>query len=420
MIRSTGRLRTGSVRKRVGVRRGARHGPNRWRTSRPWLVAASAATVVGLGLLLMGREEPPCCMETSTVVIYTPPDANTSATVVPSAMREALADIAATHGSLLVIRVEGDGTVSTRTVDLTPRTSKGEVLQVPDRISAAVDESITALEAEMNHPSASTESRALYQGLLQARVPADAEVWVLSSGIDLESPTDARDLGWDVPVDEVVAVAGSAGAVPDLSGARITFVMNAPAGRQQIRAVQTTYLHDLWDGLLLGSGASSVEFIDMPPGDPVSDQQVPVVELPPLPSTPVSVKPDSVDLGTYSCTLQTSAGFVPDKPFLIDEDAVRASLVDCLARMAPGSSVRLDGHTAYYGPLDANSRPTRQTGVALSQQRCDRIANLLVSMGVPEADITDRVGHGSIDQPDPEHPTGQANRVVIITITPPK
>jgi outer membrane protein OmpA-like peptidoglycan-associated protein len=355
-----------------------------------------------------------------TVVIYTSPDANTSATVIPASMRAALADVAKAHGSILLIRVEGDGTVSTSTVDLTPRTSKGEVLQVPDRISTAVDESIAALEAEMNRPSVGTQSRALYQGLLQARIPADADVWVLSSGIDLESPIDARDLGWDVPVDDVLAVVDAAGAVPDLSGARITFVMNAPAGQQMIRSTQMSYLHSLWDGLLRNGGASSVEFIDMPPGEPASDQAVPVVPLPPLPSTPVSVTPDQIDPDAYSCTLQTSAGFVPDTDQLVDEAAVRMSLADCVSRMVPGSIVRLDGWTAYYGSLDANGRPATQSGVALSQRRCDRIASLLVSMGVPESAITDRVGHGSMDQPDPENPTSQSNRVVIVTVTPPK
>jgi hypothetical protein len=40
-------------------------------------------------------------------------------------------------------------------------------------------------------------------------------------------------------------------------------------------------------------------------------------------------------------------------------------------------------------------------------------------MGVPEDAITSK-GWGAINQPDPEHPTSQNNRVVVITVAPPE
>jgi outer membrane protein OmpA-like peptidoglycan-associated protein len=217
----------------------------------------------------------------------------------------------------------------------------------------------------------------------------------------------------------VIEVVNAGDAVPEMTGATITFVMNAPAGDQQIRAAQTDYLHTLWQGLLENAGASSVTFIDMAPGEPGSDEQVPVVPLPDLPGTPVAPVPDPVDPEVYSCTLNTSAGFVPDTDTLLDEAAVRASLADCVANMTPGSKVHLDGWVAYFGEIGSDGRPVTDGDVDLSQRRCIRIKAVLVDMGVPEDAIT-TTGWGAVNQPDPEHPTSQNNRVVVITVTPPE
>lgn len=355
----------------------------------------------------------------ASVVVYVPPDAQSARATIPNEMVDALTDIANDHDSIMAVRVEGDGSVTSSTVDLTPRTSSGEVLKVPERISEAIQASIAALVEEINRPSPDTKNRALYQGLLQARIPANTPVWVLAPGIDTAAPVDARDLAWEVPVDDVIETVNAAEAVPDMEGATVTFIMAAPAGQQQIRAVQTEYLHGLWTGLLKNAGASSVTFIDMPPGEPGSDQNVPVVPLPDLPGTPVPVEPDPVEPEVIHCTVKTSAGFVPDHDTLLDEDAVRASLADCVARMTPGSQVHLDGWVAYFGEIGPDGKPTTEGDVGLSQRRCDRIKALLVDMGVPEDAITTK-GWGAVNQPNPEHPTSQDNRVVVITVTPPE
>ena len=53
----------------------------------------------------------------------------------------------------------------------------------------------------------------------------------------------------------------------------------------------------------------------------------------------------------------------------------------------------------------------------LSEQRVQTIASLLVNdLHVPQSAITHQVGHGNVDQPNPD-PRSAANRVVVITYT---
>ncbi|MDR0849682.1 MAG: OmpA family protein [Propionibacteriaceae bacterium] len=382
------------------------------------IVAGLGAIVIGAGIIIpVIHDDPP---EVAAVVVHNAPDRQTSAIVIPTEMATALAGIANNHDSILKVRVEGDGTVNTATQDLTPRTAGGEVSNVQTVIDKFIEDAIAGLETEMNTPSSATNSRSLYRGLLATAFPANADVWIMSPGIDLAAPDNALDLGWEVPVGDVVAsVSNAKAAVPDLKGANVTFVMTAPAGDQQMRASTREYLHDLWRGLLLNGNARSVTFIDMPSGKSNSDQDVQVVPMPPLPTTPIVPEPDPVVPEVYSCTLQTSAGFVPDTADLLDEAAVRASLEECVAKMAQGSHVHLDGWVAYFGDLGADGKPSTEGDVGLSQRRCDRIAKLLQDMGVPGSSITTK-GHGAVDQPYSQDPTSQQNRVVVITVTPPE
>lgn len=381
-----------------------------------------AAGIVALGgLVTAGILIPESMLAGSPVVaayVYTAADAETAAYGLPISVGREMAQYADDGDSVLVFRIEGDCKVKTTTLDMTPRTDSGEVLNVPSRIKVATQAKIDGLVADMNTPTPGTDSRCLYVGLSSARIPHGLPVYVFSSGIDLTAPTDFRDLAWETSPEEITEVANSAKAVPDLKGADVEFFLASPTASQEIRAAQTEYLHSVWSALLVNAGASSVTFTDGVSGEAASTEHVPVVPLPDLPGTPVPAKPNPVEPDKFSCTFKTTSGFVPDTAKLLDEDAVRASLADCVSRIAPGSSVRVDGWVAYYGLMGADGTPAASGDVKLSQARAEKVKSVLVTMGVPGHTITTK-GWGAVNQPDPRHPTAQSNRVCVITVTPP-
>jgi len=81
--------------------------------------------------------------------------------------------------------------------------------------------------------------------------------------------------------------------------------------------------------------------------------------------------------------------------------------------------VQVDGWAAYTGPVNKDGVAINPGNITLSQQRADKIKQVLISMGVPESIITTK-GWGAQNQPDPTHPKWQTNRVCIITVTPGK
>jgi outer membrane protein OmpA-like peptidoglycan-associated protein len=350
--------------------------------------------------------------------VYTAPDAQTTAYVLPTKVRDNLAKNADDGHSILVVRIEGDCHVTTTTLDMTPRTDSGDVINVPTSITTSTNAKIAALEADMNTATPETNSRCLWAGLLSARIPHDVPVRIFTNGIDLTSPVDFRELAWETTPQQVIEVVEDAEAVPDLKGADVEFFLAAPTGGQEMRATETHYLHSIWSGLLATAGAASVTFTDGVPGTAASTEQVPIVPLPALPGTPVPPERDPVVPERFSCTLQTSAGFVADTANLLDEDAVRQSLVDCVSRIEPGSTVHVDGWVAYFGPIGADGKPTEPGDVRLSQARADKIKAVLISMGVPGDTVTTK-GWGAESQVDPEHPSSANNRVCVITVTPP-
>jgi len=396
----------------------ARRLTTKGRSWRFWSCIAAAAIAVA-GLVTAGTLVPQSVIaepKVAAAVFSTAPDAQQTAYAAPDAFVTAMTAIATDHNSILLGRIAGNGTVTTTTDDLTPRTSSGQVLEVPDRINAAIDESIKTLMAEMNRASPGTTSRELYAGLLQARVPKGVPVWIFSSGIDLGAPDDARALAWDVPVADVVKTVNDAKAVPDLQGADVTFVMTAPAGGQEIRSTDTQYIHDLWSALLQNAGTKSVTFIDMPSGKSASDQKVPIVPLPALPSTPVPPQPTSD--GGVTCTLG-AVYFVYGTNKFTDKTKTRANLQDCVAAMKTATAITVTGTVSYEGGFDAQGKPLQPDfEQPLAQARATRVAIMLANdFGIPSPIITAQGFGGVNNQPYPQDPTSPNNRAVVISAT---
>jgi outer membrane protein OmpA-like peptidoglycan-associated protein len=382
----------------------------------------SAVVVVVLavaGFVLAGILIPPSVStppEVAAVVVYTAPDAQQTAYSPPADFVTAITTIANDHNSILLVRVEGDGSTSTVTRDLTPRTSGGEVLNVPDRIQQAIDIHLEALINEMNRSTPGTTSRGLYAGLLQARIPHGVPVWIFSSGLDLCDPDDARDLAWTVPVADLVNTLNDARAVPDLAGAEVKFVMTAPAGGQEMRSTQTQYLHEMWSGLLMNASASSVLFINMPPGQSASQEQVAIVPLPTLPDTPIAPQPTAD--GGVTCTL-SDVFFVFGSDMFVDENKTRANLQDCVTAMRSAPALTVMGTVSYEGGFDSLGNPLDSDyGKPLAQARANKVATMLADdFGIPRSIMTIQGFGGTSHLPYPQDPKSPQNRAVVISTT---
>ena len=106
----------------------------------------------------------------------------------------------------------------------------------------------------MNGFDASVSGRSMLAGLQQVPV-GGSDVWVISLGLDTADPVDARLLGFDVPISEVVDQLTRAGELPrTLAGRTVWFVWSQPAGPQQTLRQLAAALEDS-DPLKVRAGA---------------------------------------------------------------------------------------------------------------------------------------------------------------------
>jgi hypothetical protein len=351
--------------------------------------------------------------------IYTARTANDAAITLPDDVKDDLRQIGLAHQSIALTRVDSAGTVSTSYIDMTPRTgnsSTDPALKVTDRAVAVIDAKISTIEKTINSP-ATGGGRALYAGLTRIDFTG-APVTIISSGIDLADPDNFRSLNWDVPAKDVEVNVKKSGALPALHSP-VTFVIVPTASPQpQLGQAQKNYRNNIWTALLTAAGATSVRFIDAIGTTPSpAAPSAPTVPVPGLPGTPIPPVPTGKN--TVTCTV--SAGyFTFNTAKLIDAATTRQNLTPCInAALAAHATFALDGWTSYEGPLTATGKPAFDYAYnrELSEARVQVIANLLVNdLGVRSSAITHVIGHGNVNQPDPD-PRSPANRVVVITYT---
>jgi hypothetical protein len=325
------------------------------------------------------------------------------------------------HQKVALTRVDSTGQTATSIIDLTPRTGDSPndpVLKVEDRAIPVIEAKIATLETTINSSSATTGDRALYTGLTKIDFTS-VPTTIISSGLDLASPDNFRDLNWSIPPQEVVANVKKADAQAALRGP-VTFVVVPTTGAQaQLGQAQKEYRNTVWTALLTSAGATSVTFLDATGTATSSSTPAPTVPVPDMPGTPIPPLKSATDPKKVTCTLSASY-FVVNTPILIDTGKTKADLTTCVKdALAAKATFALDGWTSYVGPLDAAGKPAIDSpeNRALSDSRVNTIAALLTDeFGVPPASITNRAGHGNTDQPDPD-PSSEKNRVVVITYT---
>jgi len=360
-------------------------------------------------------------------VVYTAPTSNDTPSVLPSTVRDELSKLADSHESIAITRIEGDGTIETRTVDMTPRTGDNPSdppLTVPERSHQKTQAKIAQIENELNSPAA-IGGRSLFKGLTRVDF-AGTPVILVSSLIDLSSPADFRTLNWSTDPSEVVAIAD--GAIADIE-APVTFVVVPTGGDQpQLGAEDKSYAKNFWETVLRSANADEVTFVDATanPTAPKRDAPTtPVVEPQPLPDTPITPEPDPehpADPTTASCTIGGSY-FAWASPDLLDRDLTVDNLSGCIKEaLASCATFEVHGWASYEGGLTPEGRPTHNDpfNQELSEDRVATIVTLLTTeLAVPAEDIVTQKGHGNLDLPVPNDPPSPDNRMVRITYTVP-
>jgi hypothetical protein len=353
--------------------------------------------------------------------VYTARTANDAAITLPAAVQQNLLQAGLAHRSIELIRVGYTGDIFTSSIDMTPRTGDSSTdppLRVYGREVPAIDAKISGIQTAVNSAAATADSgRALFAGLTRITF-TDAPVTIISSGLDLANPDNFRILDWTVPASEVVADVKKAGDLPALHGP-VTFVLVPTADpQQQLGQAQKNYIKAIWTALLKAAGATSVRFIDAT-GTTTSSAapSAPTVPVPALTDTPIPQV--SAGNNKVTCTVPDSY-FIFDTANLINPAQTVQNLTPCITdALAAHATFALDGWTSYEGPLNAAGKPEFDYAYnqTLSDQRVQTIASLLVNdLHVPQSAITHQIGHGNVDQPNPD-PRSAANRVVVITYT---
>jgi len=286
------------------------------------------------------------------------------------------------------VAVAGDGTTTTEPVGF------------------AANGATATFAEQMNALQALAPGRDALVGLDAIASPAGSPVWVFSPLLDTQGALDMNLLAFDQSPPDVVAAVQAAGALPDLTGREVTFVVTPVAGAQNaLSDVQVGYQHAIWEGVATAAGASKVTFFDGT-GTGAGSGTIPVVATPD-PSDKISSEGSGP---TRTCTLPTPALFLPNEAALIDKAATLTALGDCVGTVDPSTKITVQGHTAAVPGGDP------QGAVDLSTQRATEVAVLLQEVGVPAENITSVTGVGDA-APLVQPASDPGNRAVVVTFT---
>jgi outer membrane protein OmpA-like peptidoglycan-associated protein len=293
---------------------------------------------------------------------------------------------------------------------MTPRVDDkpdGEPLKVRQRADEAIARSIGKIQVALNESSSTYAGQTLFNGLSTIQLDTSKPVFIYSSGLDTKDPVDFRKLAFDVSPKTLADDLRSAGELPSLAHATVTFVIAPSSGPQQaLRRPQLDYREAVWKTVLRAAGAATVRF-EYPDGLPSrSNKAAPPVRVPTPIGTPV--RPVSTQVrGEKTCTLSAGTYFEADKAVLLDRRATLAALKPCVATIRPTTRVTVEGHTS-----SVARKPNNPVALALSSQRAEVVAGVLEQVGVARNRLTVK-GYGNAHQPfaDPSDPR---NRCVVV------
>jgi outer membrane protein OmpA-like peptidoglycan-associated protein len=196
------------------------------------------------------------------------------------------------------------------------------------------------------------------------------DIYYVGFGLGTVDPADAR--------------------VPNLSGAVLHLVFPAAAGPQPpLNSATSAWRKEYWAQLAKATGATVAginERNSPAPAAPGSPAAPVIPNLPDPTAVPTGTpkKPPAIPTPNPSPVVLARSTFQGDSPFFVHDDLATSDLSPLAAawKASPSGFGRADcvGRTEAIGP-DA-------TAVTLSQQRADRAADLLRSMGIPSVEAT--------------------------------
>ena len=323
-------------------------------------------------------------------VVSTAGSSNETEIVLPAPITDSLTALGGSGSGVEWVAVAGDGSTATEPIGL-----------AGDAATA-----ITDLTAKMNADQATAPGRSALAGLAAIKSPAGTPVWVFSPLLDTQGVLDFNQLAFDESPPNVVTAATAAGALPDLTGRDVTFVVTPTAGTQnKLSELQVGYLHAIWEGIATAAGASKVTFFDGTGTTPGTGT------IPPVAVPDPNDKINSEQQGTTrTCTLPSPALFIPNTADLIDKAATLTALGECVGTLDATTKIAVEGHTAGVAGED------QAVATDLSTRRATEVAALLRELNVPAENISQVIGYGST-KPLVEPASDPANRAVVVTFT---
>ena len=295
--------------------------------------------------------------------------------------------------------------------------------QEEDAIVASLEETCGAASADSPQTDVVRALRYAASGL--TGLEGKREVCLLHSGLSTAGVVNLAETPEWLRADPAELAADLAGQLPDLSAIDVVYWydLGYVAGDQrEPDQVAVAALEDLWTAVLVQAGVGSVEFVDSQVADEEnpSEYEVDPVELEFAPRPEVEA-PALLEPGGQVEVPESEVGFVPDTAQFLDEKAARTYVAQVAQVLLSNPEVNV-----YVTGSCAGCPWEPDRGVALSTQRAQAVADLLVSMGVDAARITvegvgdqgnERVAHipdlaeDGVTQTD----DAQLNRRVVIT-----
>ena len=333
--------------------------------------------------------------------------------------------------------VRSNGFADVIVADTSVSSELGGIAQVgstttnPTRRAQEEDAIVASLEAACEAAAADSPQTDVVRALRYAAsglagLEGERVVCLLHSGLSTAGVVDLAETPDWLRADPGELAASLAEQLPDLSAIDVVYWydLGYVAGDQrEPDQVAVTGLERMWEAILTQAGVGAVEFVDSQVADEEnpSEYEVDPVELE-FAARPEVETSTLLESGGQVEIPESEVGFVPDTAAFLDEKAAQA-YVSQVARVLlahPEVSVYVTGSCAGC-PWEPDDR-----GVALSTQRAQAVADLLVSMGVDASRIVvEGVGDQSNERvqhvPDlaadgvTQTEDAQLNRRVVIT-----
>lgn len=385
-----------------------------------------AVALVGLIAAVMGLRQfwaaPAVAADVPQITIAQPAGTVLEADIVlPVEVTDLLTATAEANGTLEWVKADGDNH-ETVSLDLTPRTGRGDEIKPPSARETAIAGMLAEQVAAMNAFDATSPGRSALAGLQAVKPGGTGPVLLVTVGLDTNDPLNMATLGFDAPIVDVIADLKAHNEIPDLDGREVWLVWVPTAGDQPpLRQPQRDYRDQLYSAIVEAGGGSVTRVLDTEASPAGSAGQAPVVPIPAAPDTfvPVveTVPPVTGADGTPSsptvqtCVLPTGVFFHPETAEFLDRDAAKTAVQYCLGdTVLPGTTVDLIGRTA------CTQRPPDNTrAIDLSRERAKAVEALVVELGIDPAHVTTQ-GVGAT-QPLREPCSDDFNRNVSATVT---